>query len=77
VGDLLSQQRELRELVAAPGDQPTVVAVNADERAEPIVLQLEEPVRVIEAAGSARATSEDGASNEAFTAAERLTTCDS
>ena len=48
VSDFLGQQAELREDVAAARHERAAMALDMRERAEAVVLQLEQPVRVIE-----------------------------
>jgi len=47
VREFRGQQRELRELLAVAGHEPTEMAIDDGERAEAVVLQLEEPVAMV------------------------------
>ena len=51
VRDLLAQHRKLFVDVAAAGHERAVVALDVGERAEPVVFQLEQPIRMIERIG--------------------------
>jgi hypothetical protein len=53
VRELRLQHRKLFVDVTSAGDELALLAPNVRERAEPVVLQLEDPVGVIEGLGDA------------------------